>query len=65
VAPLLNWYFKDPEDHIVINIGHRGVACLSFGLPRNRCEQMEEHAFRVSLVSLKKALDAGLIHTKS
>ncbi len=64
-APLLGWYFSDPEEHVVVDIGLPDVACMSFGLPRSKCRQMVEHAYKASLKPLRRAIKDGAIKTKS
>lgn len=63
-APVLGWYFNDPKDHIVIDIGLPDVACMSFGLPRSKCRQMVTHAYEVSLEALHSAIESGAVKTK-
>ncbi|HEY9732275.1 MAG TPA: patatin-like phospholipase family protein [Drouetiella sp.] len=63
-APVLGWYFNDPEDHVVIDIGLPDVACMSFGLPRSKCREMVEHAYEVSLAPLRRAIADGAIKVR-
>lgn len=63
-APVLGWYFNDPKDHVVIDIGLPDVACMSFGLPRSKCREMVTHAYEVSLEALRSAIEAGAVKTK-
>ncbi|MBS2001251.1 MAG: patatin-like phospholipase family protein [Cyanobacteria bacterium SZAS LIN-5] len=63
-APVLGWYFNDPKDHVVIDIGLPDVACMSFGLPRSKCRQMVTHAYEVSLEALHSAIESGAVKTK-
>lgn len=65
VAPLLNLYFRDPKDHVVVDIGLADVACMSFGLPRSKCRQMVEHAYAISMETLRRAIDDGAILARS
>lgn len=60
-SPVLGWYFNDPKDHVVIDIGLPDVACMSFGLPRSKCREMVEHAYQVSLEPLRRAIADGAI----
>lgn len=63
-APVFGWYFDDPKDHVVIDIGLPDVACMSFGLPRSKCRQMVEHAYAASLAPLRRAIADGAVKTK-
>lgn len=63
-TPVLGWYFNDPKDHVVIDIGLPDVACMSFGLPRSKCRQMVTHAYEVSLEALHSAIESGAVKTK-
>jgi len=63
-APVLGWYFNDPKDHVVIDIGLPDIACMSFGLPRSKCRQMVTHAYEVSLEALHSAIESGAVKTK-
>jgi hypothetical protein len=63
-APVLGWYFSDPKEHVVIDIGLSDVACMSFGLPRSKCRQMVEHAYEVALEPLRRAIADGVVKVK-
>lgn len=62
-SQILNWYFEDPKDHIVVSIGAPDIACLSFGVPEQDLRRMVNRGYRSTVTSLRPAIRAGLVPT--
>lgn len=60
----LDWYFPDPDNHLVITTGSPDVACLSFGLSPKKCRAMVNFGYRQACLSLDSAIRDGRIPVK-
>ena len=50
---LLDWFFPDPKDHIVVPVGCPDVACLTFGTPEGELKRMVDYGYEQTLAHLK------------
>lgn len=57
----LDWYFSDPEDHIVIRSGLPDVGCLSFGVSSRKCRQMVHFGYYQSRRVLRESIATGAV----
>lgn len=62
---LIDWYFPDPEGHLVIPVGMPDVACLSFGISDEKFNDMVAYGRRTALRALGRAIKSGRIPTRS
>lgn len=65
ISRLLNRYFDEPGEHIMIEVGKPQVATLSFGISRSQCYRMASHGYRESLRVLKPAIRRGEVPLRS
>lgn len=48
----LGWYYPDPENHLVIATGSPDVACLTFGISRQKSKEMVDYGYQQSCLML-------------
>ncbi len=65
ISRLLNRYFDEPDQHILIDVGKPQVATLSFGISRSQCYRMASHGYREALKVLKPAIRRGDVPLKA
>lgn len=58
---LLDWYYPDPKNHLVIRTGMPNVATLTFGLSEERCLEMIDYAYRKTIRDLGPAIRSGRV----
>lgn len=58
---LVDWYFPDPQNHVLIRVGKPDVGCLTFGLSADKCRELIDYAYGVACEKLDAAIEAGKI----
>lgn len=58
---LLDWVFPDPKGHIVVPVGSKNIACLSFGTPERECLRMVEEGYAATMRHLSAAIEDGRV----
>lgn len=58
---LLDSVFPDPKGHIVVPVGSKDIACLSFGTPERDCRRMVEEGYASTMRHLPAAIEDGLV----
>lgn len=61
---LVEWYYPDPRNHLVIKTGMPNVACLTFGISEGKCLEMVEYGYRQALPQLEAAVKLGRVPVK-
>jgi len=56
---VLDRYYRDPAEHIVVPVGMPDVAILSFALPRSKCDEMLAYGYCQAHAYLDAAKDDG------
>ncbi len=55
----LDFYYRDPVNHIVVPVGMPDVGILSFALPKSKCEAMVAYGHSQTQRILDRALQSG------
>jgi hypothetical protein len=62
---LVEWYFPDPKNHLVVKTGMPNVAALTFGLSEELCLEMIDYAYRRTVRDLEPVIRSGRVPVKS